>query len=137
MSDRPNASVRADVSPRGRGPVEPVEPVGLGSGPRGTAPVNGAVGRSTLTPSARPMRLSVRVVLGVVLAVVARPRLWGVACRQWWRVVPAGWWRRAPFLPLPDRGYVEFRLLTAYGATGRPRSEDVVAYLEWCADQHS
>lgn len=47
-------------------------------------------------------------------------------------MVAPRWWARPPFLPLPDRGYVRFRLVTAYGATGRPEARDLVEYLEWC-----
>jgi hypothetical protein len=43
-----------------------------------------------------------------------------------------GWWRRPPFLPLPDRDYVRFRLQTAYGPSGTPTGDDLVAYLNWC-----
>jgi hypothetical protein len=52
------------------------------------------------------------------------------------------WWRRAPFLPIPNADYVRFRLETAYGnpAVGRvvaPRPADLIAYLEWCANEDS
>jgi hypothetical protein len=67
-----------------------------------------------------------------IVAVLCRPRLWPTARRQWFRMVPAEWWRRMPFLPLPDRAYVRFRMETAYGARATGRAEDVVAYLEWC-----
>jgi len=64
--------------------------------------------------------------------VALRPRLWPVAVAQTWRLVPRGWWRRPPFLPLPEREYVRFRLRTQYGAAGEPDPGDVVTYLEWC-----
>jgi hypothetical protein len=38
---------------------------------------------------------------------------------KWVRLVrdfaPNGWWRRAPFLPVPPREYLLFRLHTMYG----------------------
>ena len=49
------------------------------------------------------------------MAVVARPRLWPAALRQAVRLAPSRWWSRAPFLPVPDRAYVRFRLTTQYG----------------------
>ena len=64
--------------------------------------------------------------------VARRPRLWPTAARQAGRLVPPAWWRRAPFLPLPSRDYVRFRLRTQYGAAGDPDPGDVVTYLEWC-----
>ena len=66
------------------------------------------------------------------LAVLARPHLWFTAVRQAARAVPSRWWARRPFLPLPDRAYVRFRLETAYGASAMPQVTDVVRYLEWC-----
>ena len=70
-----------------------------------------------------------------IFAVLRRPRLWFTAIRQLLRAVPSGWWRRSPFLPLPDRGYLRFRLETAYGAKAAPRPADLVRYLEWCRAQ--
>ncbi len=67
-------------------------------------------------------------------ALARRPDLWWTALRQAKVLVPAGWWRRRPFLPVPDRDYLHFRLLTAYGGDGdaAPEGDDLVAYLEWC-----
>lgn len=42
-----------------------------------------------------------------------------------------------PFLPLPDRGYLRFRVETQYGADGTPDPRDVVTYLEWCRNMES
>jgi hypothetical protein len=69
----------------------------------------------------------------VVAAVAVRPDLWVTALRQVLALAPSGWWRRRPFLPLPDAGYLAFRLQTMYGdARHPPAPDDVVAYLEWC-----
>jgi hypothetical protein len=67
-----------------------------------------------------------------ILAVLRRPGLWPTAASQAIRLARPRWWRRFPFLPLPDRDYVRFRLETAYGSSGRPGSDDLVAYLNWC-----
>ena len=67
----------------------------------------------------------------IIGAIVARPQLWGTVVRLGLEAAPAGWWRRAPYLPIPERAFVELRLSTAYGASGRPRSSEVVEYLEW------
>ena len=73
--------------------------------------------------------LSARAVLGVVV----RPELWAVALRQAWRLAPAQWWRRWPPLPLPDREYLRFRMVTYYGDPDRrPDVRDLVEYLKWC-----
>ena len=72
------------------------------------------------------------------MAVLVRPRLWSTAVRQAWRLAPRRWWARRPFLPLPDRDYLRFRLETQYGdAEHRPLPGDVVTYLEWCRREHA
>ena len=75
--------------------------------------------------------------LSILGAVIVRPSLWGTALAQAFRLVPRGWWCTSPFLPVPSRDYMEFRMVTQYGgghgvARGSIRSEDVVAYLRWC-----
>ena len=69
----------------------------------------------------------------VVLAVVARPGLWGTAVRQVFVLAVPGWWRHRPFLPVPDNDYLRFRLETQYGTADHAiEPADLVAYLEWC-----
>lgn len=72
--------------------------------------------------------------LRVAPALLRRPDLWWTAAVQVRRLARAGWWRRPPFLPLPDRTYLRFRMVTAYGGDGRraPEPDDLVSYLEWC-----
>ena len=70
--------------------------------------------------------------LRVAVAVICRPLLWPVALGQVRRLAPAGWWRRPPHLPVPDPGYLRFRLETQYGSDGEPDPADVVVYLRWC-----
>jgi hypothetical protein len=46
--------------------------------------------------------------------------------------VPSGWYRRFPFVPVPDRAWIRFRLQTAYGDPAQPPDpDDVVTWLEW------
>jgi hypothetical protein len=63
------------------------------------------------------------------------PSLWPTAVRQAGRLSRPGWWRRPPFVPLPDRDYLRFRLETQYGATGIADPDDLVVYLRWCRDE--
>lgn len=68
----------------------------------------------------------------MIRAIARRPDLWVHALRSSWAITPRGWWRRYPFLPIPDRSYLEFRRFTAYGsADHRLEPDDVVAFLEW------
>jgi hypothetical protein len=65
--------------------------------------------------------------------IVAHPRLWVTACRQYRSGLPRRWWARRPFLPIPPSDYVRFRLQTQYGtADHRIDAADVLNYLSWC-----
>lgn len=78
--------------------------------------------------------MSLRWWLSAGWALLRRPDLWVTAARQLWVLAAPGWWRRAPYLPLPDTGYLRFRLVTAYGGTGdaEPTPADLLTYLHWC-----
>lgn len=69
---------------------------------------------------------------GAVAAVAARPRLWPAALRQARVLVPRRWWRRRPHLPVPDREYLRFRMVTAYGdPDARIDVDDLLTWLAW------
>jgi len=69
---------------------------------------------------------------GVVAAVIRRPRLWGTAASAAVAFAPRGWWRQRPFLPVPDKEIMRWRITTAYGSSeAGVDPADVVAYLEW------
>lgn len=57
----------------------------------------------------------------------------GVALlRVGWRFRRRRWWGRPPFLPLPDRTYLRWRMHTAYGEHDVvPPAEDVIRYARW------
>ena len=49
-----------------------------------------------------------------------------------WAFRRRAWWRQPPFLPLPDRTYLEWRLHTAYGEErALPPVEDVLRFARW------
>jgi hypothetical protein len=49
-----------------------------------------------------------------------------------WRFRPRDWYRRPPFLPLPDRNYLAWRMHTAYGDHHAvPPAEDIERYARW------
>ena len=49
-----------------------------------------------------------------------------------WAFRRRGWWRLAPFLPLPDSGYLAWRLHTAYGDEREvPPVEDIIRFARW------
>jgi len=56
------------------------------------------------------------------------PALLGLA----WASRRIGWYRRFPFLPIPPRSYLEWRLDTAYGeAEADPPERETLRYLNW------
>lgn len=73
---------------------------------------------------------------GLLGALTARalvsPRLAVDLVRTGWAFRRRFWWRQAPFLPLPDRTYLRWRMYTAYGDEAAvPPVEDVVRFARW------
>jgi len=50
-----------------------------------------------------------------------------------WTFRDRGWYRRFPFLPLPPRNYLRWRMETAYGGKNldNMRWKDIAAYARW------
>jgi hypothetical protein len=60
------------------------------------------------------------------------PRLALDLVRLTWSFRARDWYRRAPFLPLPPREYLRWRMLTAYGDEDAvPPLDDVVRFARW------
>ena len=54
--------------------------------------------------------------------------------RAAWVFRARAWYRRAPFLPLPPRSYLRWRLETAYGAPdAAPDVGELERYLRWAS----
>jgi len=52
--------------------------------------------------------------------------------RVGWRFRSRDWYRRFPFVPLPAREYMRWRMYTAYGnAQIVPPADDIVRYARW------
>lgn len=63
---------------------------------------------------------------------IANPPLAADLVRVAWRFRSRRWYRRFPFLPLPDRAYIAWRMYTAYGDhRAVPPVDDVVRYARW------
>ena len=56
-----------------------------------------------------------RLILALMARAVASPTLGIALARVAWRFRARGWHTRPPFLPLPDRAYLRWRMHTAYG----------------------
>ena len=63
---------------------------------------------------------------------LVNPRLGLDLVRAAWAFRSRGWWRRPPFLPLPDREYLRWRMYTAYAdEQAVPPVDDVVRFARW------
>ena len=72
----------------------------------------------------------------ILRVVIRRPSLWPEALRTLVAFTPRDWWRHAPFLPVPRRTYLRWRMQTAYGSSdAAPVAADLIHFLEWRRDQ--
>jgi len=73
-----------------------------------------------------------RLSLALAARGIVNPRTAAALLGVAWRFRRRGWVTRFPFLPLPDREYVRWRMLTAYGdESAIPPVKDVVRYARW------
>ena len=74
----------------------------------------------------------VSLVARLTLRGMLNPRLALDLVKTGWAFRHRRWWARVPFLPLPDRTYVRWRMYTAYGdELAVPPVEDVVRFARW------
>ncbi|HEX4600435.1 MAG TPA: hypothetical protein VH116_03490 [Gemmatimonadales bacterium] len=72
------------------------------------------------------------LVARLALRASVNPRLALDLARLAWSFRARDWYRRPPFLPLPPREYVRWRMVTAYGDPDAvPPLEDVVRFARW------
>jgi hypothetical protein len=70
------------------------------------------------------IRLAARAVVRPGLAVDLITAAWAFRRRNWWRT--------APYLPLPDRRYLRWRMYTAYADEDAvPPIDDVIRFVRW------
>ncbi len=63
-----------------------------------------------------------------------RPRLVPYVLRAAWAFRARRWYRRPPFLPLPPRSYLRWRMDTAFGDPDAcPSLDQMERYLVWTA----
>ena len=68
----------------------------------------------------------------LTLRAIVNPRLALDLARLAWSFRARDWYRRPPFLPLPPRDYLRWRMVTAYGDEHAvPPLEDVVRFARW------
>ncbi len=72
------------------------------------------------------------LVAKLVARAIFRPRLALDLLATAWAFRRRGWWARAPFLPLPDRAYLRWRMYTAYAdEEAVPPVDDVIRFARW------
>jgi hypothetical protein len=77
-----------------------------------------------------------RLSLRLALRSLVRPSLAIDLIRVAWRFRSRGWYARFPFLPIPDRTYVRWRMYTAYGDYDAiPPADDVERYARWATSE--
>ena len=70
--------------------------------------------------------------LRLALRALVRPQLAVDLLRLAWSFRARAWWRRPPFLPIPPREYMQWRMFTAYGDPNAvPPVNDVVSFARW------
>ena len=68
----------------------------------------------------------------LALRAAVNPRLAVDLLRTAWAFRARSWYRTPPYLPLPPREYLRWRMYTAYGdAEAVPPVEDVVRFARW------
>jgi hypothetical protein len=74
----------------------------------------------------------IRLTLQLALRAAINPRLAFDLLRVVWAFRATQWYLRPPYLPLPPRAYVRWRMYTAYGDEAAvPPIEDVVRFAKW------
>ena len=72
---------------------------------------------------------------GLVKLAIQRPWLIPVMLRTAWAFRANRWYRRPPFLPLPSKAYMKWRMETAYGVGITVFTlEELERYLRWGSD---
>lgn len=79
-----------------------------------------------------PARSWTALYLGLAWRALVNPRLAVDLLRLAWSFRARAWYRRPPFLPLPPREYLRWRMFTAYGDEDAiPPIRDVVNFARW------
>jgi len=70
--------------------------------------------------------------LGLFGRALLNPRLAIDLLKTGWAFRRRDWWKEFPFLPIPDRAYLSWRMYTAYGDEGAvPPVRDVIRFARW------
>lgn len=85
-----------------------------------------------MNDSGKPAGSWTKLVGALSWRAMRNPRTAIALMRVGWRFRARDWYRRFPFLPMPDRDYLRWRMYTAYGDEQVvPPADDVVRYARW------
>jgi hypothetical protein len=77
-----------------------------------------------------------RLILTLTSRAIVSPSLARDLIRVAWAFREREWYSRWPFLPLPSRAYVRWRMYTVYGSEDAvPPVSDIVRYARWVTRQ--
>lgn len=80
----------------------------------------------------RPPKTWLSLTMKLGARALVNPRLASDLLRAMWAFRSRSWWRTPPFLPLPDRAYLRWRMYTAYGEESAiPPVQDVIGFARW------
>ena len=72
------------------------------------------------------------LVLGAAVRALINPRLAFDLLKTAWAFRRLRWWADPPFLPIPDRTYLRWRMYTAYGSEDAvPPLDDLIRFARW------
>ncbi len=73
-----------------------------------------------------------RLLATLAIRAIVNPRLAIDLLRTAWAFRARHWYRHLPFLPVPPRAYLRWRMYTAYGHEDAvPPLEDVIRFARW------
>ncbi|MEO8452900.1 MAG: hypothetical protein ABI647_24135, partial [Gemmatimonadota bacterium] len=73
-----------------------------------------------------------QLVLSLLGRALVNPRLAIDLLKTGWAFRRRDWWKDSPFLPIPDRSYLAWRMYTAYGDEAAvPPVQDVIRFARW------
>jgi hypothetical protein len=90
-----------------------------------------------LTPSILQSMTWTRLSLALAARAVVDPTLARDLVTLAWRFRSRDWFRHAPFLPVPDRTYLRWRMYTAFGDFDAvPSVQEVRRYARWASSDN-
>lgn len=85
-----------------------------------------------MTPPSTPRGSWTALTVALATRALVRPRLAADLLAAAWAFRRRGWWSHPPFLPIPDRTYLRWRMYTAYGdESAVPTARDTARFARW------